>query len=151
MCGLCTGVVIFYSVRKIDEYRRVGGKSKDNSPIWLYRIISVFLLFFPLILSGLHIVERRLSLICEFVGIVLALSSITDLNGKCNRTTDLVAKLSMIIYIVHWSIGQNISYYLPEAGINVKLVLYYSLTLFVAVFLMLFVNACKNKAGRMRM
>ncbi len=115
MCGLCTGMVLYYFVQVMREKG------------WIYLgLIGALLLTVPLILSGLQILDRRISLICEFSGLSLLLA---DNTCKNNFFTDLAAKTSMIVYILHWSLGQAISFYLPNSSLQLKLALYYMMTI----------------------
>lgn len=88
----------------------------------------------PLILSGLHALDRRIALICEYVGLVLVLSN-KQMSCSGNGITDLFAKLAMVIYILHWSIGQNINFYFSGANLHLKLVLYYMTTIVISTTL----------------
>jgi len=134
-CGLLAAMVMFYSVGWL-----VG---KLNQKLKLWGVIGIVLLIIPLILSGIHALDRRIALICEYAGLVLVLSN-KQASHSGNVLTDSFARLSMVIYILHWSIGQNINFYFSGAILHLKLVLYYVITIAISITL-LFLKRTKRK------
>ena len=134
MCGLCTGMILYYLVQMM---REKGWKGRGS--------IGIVLLTIPLMLSGLQMLDRRIALFCEFIGLALLLADRKF--EKNNSITDFAAKMSMIVYILHWSIGQNISFYLANKGIQIKLVLYYAVTITVSAVLYLIFEKARRQRG----
>lgn len=133
-CGMCMGVVIDYAVKEL-KYKDFIVKHK--------MVVIVFgnlLLIVSMMLSGLSLDNRRIQLICVFMG-VLSLFLASEYFAFCgNVFTSYLAKLSMVIYIMHWTVGVIINGVMSDNGLAMKMITYYVLTVLISVLMIHFVE-----------
>ena len=135
-CGMCGGILIWNLVNHFNANKQC---------IKFYALVGLLLCSSPLVLSGLQKLDRRLALICEFIGILFVFLDASNLKSKNNTITDFFAKMSMAIYILHWSIGENISHRFPKLTIKYKIFLYYIITIGIAVIIILLIDCWNNR------
>lgn len=137
-CGMSMGIVVCYFVQTLD---RIAIFDKWTCPVWMF---GNMLLLCSMVLSGIGIDHRRIQLLCIFFGTGVILSRFTPLYGWSNKFTDFAAKISMVIYIFHWTIGVILSQIINDLGIEERMIIYYLVTFVVSVVMLSVNNAFKR-------
>ncbi len=131
-CGMCLGLVIHYVIEEFGKHFDLG-KLKSRM---LYLLGNILLLF-SMFLSGISHDNRRIQLLCIFFGVMI----VQLLNGKLGvasgKISDYFSKLSMVIFVIHWTIGVILNGTMNGAELVVKVFAYYVITIIVAVALLL--------------
>lgn len=132
-CGMCMGIVVHYFVKEVDK------KVIPDKWRWPIGIFGNFLLLTSIGLSGVGINDRRVQLLCIFFGTVAVLTKYTPFYGCSNKYTDLASKISMVIYIFHWTIAELLNPIMSSYEMKQRMTIYY-LTTVVVSMMMLWVN-----------
>ena len=133
--GMLLGVTIFYFNQKV--------RIKLDKRI-LY-ILGVLISLVPITMALFQFNERRIQLVCFMVSLTLLL----DEDGVASRLStslcDFSEKLSMVIYITHWSIAVLVKEMIGTKNAVISLFTYYSLTIFLSSILIFFEEKISKK------
>ena len=139
-CGMCMGIVAYYLVRELDKIEAF------DKWAWFIGILGNFLLLTSIGLSGVGINNRRVQLLCIFIGIVAVLLKVSPFYNWSNRWTDFASRISMVIYIFHWTIGVILNPIVNDLEIKWRLVIYYLTTIVIAIVLLWTFNMLSKNA-----
>ncbi len=126
-CGMCMGVVVYFAV---NEFEHIDSFMKHSFVIW---IIGNILLIASMMLSGLSLDNRRIQLLCIFIGVLALILSSMYVSLEGNAFTSYLAKLSMVIYIMHWSVGVILNGVMSNFGLTMKMIMYYAVTMVLSM------------------
>ena len=133
--GMLLGVTIFYFNQKV--------RIKLDKRI-LY-ILGVLISLVPITMALFQFNERRIQLVCFMISLTLLL----DEDGVASRLStslcDFSEKLSMVIYITHWSIAVLVKEMIGTKDAVISLFIYYFLTIFLSSILIFFEEKLSKK------
>lgn len=141
LAGLCLGIVVY----GVAGYMR---SARFNA---LQRVVLTVVEEGVLLLSVYNMYFQTstlvFNLLCFFVGLSIMFSGQSYTAVICNRLTDLLGKVSLVIYIFHWTVGAYITTFFKTSADN-KILLYYLLTLFFSFLIYLIVEKIRNNLAR---
>lgn len=132
------GVVIYYLQEEVTQCETL-----KKCKVFFMVAGNLFLLI-SMALSGLSHDNRRIQLLCIFFGVLLNVISDGWIQLGSNRVTDFLAKYSMVLYIMHWTMGVVVNGLLNRFGIQLKMIAYYGATLISCVIILCIVERVKS-------
>lgn len=126
--GLMLGTFIYFVSTKLSTFKNINDKL-----IILFTFIECSSLLFVLISVLRNWQYHRLNLIAFAIANTLMLSGITATSKIENEWMTFLGKLSMPLFIIHWSIGTVVNYYFSEKAYIHKVIIYYIGTFVIAL------------------
>ncbi len=131
--GFVYGIVDFIRTLKIKPIANV-----------LMHFVNVVCILSVIFLTYFNMKANR------FILFAFILFSVNVLSGHCilantsNKFILFIGKITMPMYLSHWTVGSLINLVMPNADTKIKLTVYYVGTIFISIILLYIVNVCKK-------
>lgn len=136
-CGMCMGIVVWYLVTALNKVL--------TEKVWYLGVLGNLLLLTSMVLSGVGINNRRIQLLCIFIGTTVMFLKATPFCDWSNKFTDYASKISMVIYIFHWTIGRILNPFILHFEIKLRMILYYLVTFIVSMLMLYLISLFKRR------
>ena len=137
--GLMVGAFVYFASTKLSMNKIVSDKL-----IFLLTFIECSSFLFVIISVFRNWQYHRLNLIAFAIGNMLIFSGITATSKIKARWMTFLGKISMPLFILHWSVGTVINYYLWERAYTTKIIFYYVGTFATALLSYFVIEYLKN-------
>jgi len=109
-------------------------------------IIELLCFLFPIVAcyKGAQYV-LRIIVLCFVIGITISMSGKSATFNIKSKFMDYLGKITMPIYLFHWIIGGLIGYFLDGYYQEIRIILYYLLSIFVSITIFELYKIIKNK------
>ena len=139
-CGMCMGIVAYYIEREISEWAN-DSEAKKNCLLSLGNLFMASII----IMAGLGKDDQRIQLFFIFLGAVFILSCKKGILIPGNRLTDFCSQFSIVIYILHWTIGVVVNKFMMESDVKAKVFAYYIVTILFSIIMLVMHRIIKEK------
>lgn len=139
IAGLCIGAFIYEFIYSFSDYI-----SKINKLI--LTVIEIITFTVPIFINFFNLGSTRFILFCFTVCLAIMLPNLSYTSNIKGKVFIYLGRLSMPIFIIHWFIGKLIEYLSNNIFLwsdTIKIILYYGITIIVAMTAMYLVDHWK--------